>query len=187
MTNPVEPQSEQFTSEGMPTIPLRPMQVTTTTNRVYGVCLAVIVFFIAVNHDVLLQGTRDFVVPQLVFILGLGVLVFVLAVVRRWYWLCVGALAMLGTAIATPWVATIGGAVVGISVGVTFLLIYAVARVLFDRNETWPFLMSAIATVYAGLSLAAHSNLLPEWLVLPILLIGIAILFVRQLRIQQVL
>lgn len=187
MTNQTEPTIEQFSSEGMPTIPLRPMHVSTNINRVYGICIAVIVFFYAISASVLMHIVTDMILPQLVIVLGICVLSFVFAIVRRMYWLCVLAVAVGAVCGSLPWVATYGGVIIGLSVGVTFLLIYGVARVWFERSETWPFVVSAIATGYALLALAARQQLIPDAIVLPIVLIVVSGLFVLQLRRQNVL
>jgi hypothetical protein len=187
MTNQQDQSVDPFSSEGMPTIPLRPMQTSTTINRVYGIAIAAIVVCVAIGSETLEAFVTSWVLPQLVFVLGVCLLAFVFAVVRRTYWLLILSLAIAGIGIALPWVATYGGAVVGISVGVTFMVIYSLVRIWFDRQETWPFVMSAIATFYALLALISHYYALPAWAVLPIVLVVVSALFVAQLRRQSVI
>jgi hypothetical protein len=67
------------------------------------------------------------------------------------------------------------------------MVIYSLVRIWFDRQETWPFVMSAIATFYALLALISHYFALPAWAVLPIVLVVVSALFVAQLRRQSVI
>lgn len=187
MTNQQDQSVDPFSSEGMPTIPLRPLKTSTNINRVYGVAIAALVLCIAVGSESLIAFVMTFVVPQLVILLGVCLLAFVYAVVRRVYWLAIFVLAFAGIGIALPWVPTMGGAIVGVSVGVTFLLVYAIMRIWFDRHENWPFVMAAIATLYALLALFSQRMAWPTFYVLPIVLIVVSILFVVQLRRQSVL
>ncbi|MFM7679844.1 MAG: hypothetical protein ACKO83_13445 [Roseiflexaceae bacterium] len=187
MTNQHDQSVDPFSSEGMPTIPLRPMQTSTNINRVYGVAIAVIVLCVAIGAETLTAFVTSLILPQLVFVLGVCLLAFVFAVVRRTYWLLILSLAVAGVGIALPWVSTFGGAIVGVSVGVTFLAIYGVVRIWFDRQETWPFVMSAIATFYALLALGSQYYALPTWVVLPLVLVVVSGLFVAQLRRQSVI
>ena len=187
MTNQQDQSVDPFSSEGMPTIPLRPMQTSTTINRFYGVAIAVIVLCIVIGSETLTSFVTSLILPQLVFVLGVCLLAFVFAVVRRTYWLLIFSLTVAGIGIALPWVPTYGGAIVGISVGVTFIAIYSIVRIWFDRQETWPFVLSAIATFYALLVLVSHYYALPSWAVLPVVLVVISGLFVAQLRRQSVI
>jgi len=187
MTNQQDQSIDPFSSEGMPTIPLRPMQTSTDINRVYGIAIAVIVLCVAIGSEILTTFMTSMILPQLVFVLGICLLAFVYAVIRRTYWLLIVSLAVAGIGIALPWVSAFGGAIVGVSVGVTFLAIYGVVRIWFNRQETWPFVMSAIATFYALLALVSQYYALPPWAVLPIVLVVVAGLFVVQLRRQSVI
>lgn len=178
---------EDYSSAGMPTIPLRPLPTTANLNRVYGLCIIVVVALLAIDHTVIHAFVATYIMPQLVFSMGLTVLVFVLAIVRRWYWLCITAVTVAALLASLPWYATFGGAISGLLLGVAFLVIYGIGRIWFDYNELWPFAVSGVATVFALLAILAKAQLLPEVLVLPVVLCGIGVLFVRQLRRQNVI
>lgn len=187
MTNQQDQSLDPFSSEGMPTIPLRPLKSSTHINRVYGTVIAVLVLCVAIGAEQLTTFTVNVVVPQLVILLGICLLAFVFAVVRRIYWLSVFSLAVAGIGIAIPWLPTFGGAIVGLSIGLSFLFIYAVIRIWFDRHENWPFAMSAIATFYALLALLSRNFAWPSFYVMSLVLVVVTLLFAVQLRRQSVI
>ena len=187
MSEPSKIDVEHFSSEGMPTIPLRPMPTAANINRVYGLCIVVIVALIAINHETLQSFVATYLLPQLVFCIGLTVLAFVLAIVRRWYWLCVVAVSFGAIFVGLPWSESVGGAVIGLLLGLAFLLIYGMGRIWFDYSESWPFIASGVATAYALLSILAKTEIIPAIVVLPIVLFGVGVLFALQLRQQKVI
>ena len=187
MSEPSKIDVEHFSSEGMPTIPLRPTSTAANTNRVYGMCIVVIVALLAINQTIIQSFVNAYLLPQLVFYIGLTVLTFVLAIVRRWYWLAVVAVALGAVLVGLPWLATIGGAIVGLLIGLAFMCVYAIGRVWFDYSEPWPFVASGVATVYALLAILAKTTLIGESIVLPLVLIGVGIVFAWRLRLQKVI
>lgn len=178
---------EHYSSEGMPTIPLRPGPTTANINRVYGLCIVVIVALLAINPAVLQSFISIYILPQLVFCIGLTVLAFVLAIVRRWYWLCIGSVSIGAIFAGLPWLVVFGGAIIGLLIGVAFLLVYGMGRIWFDYNESWPFVVSGVATAYALLAILAKTEIIPAILVLPVVLLGVGALFAWQLRRQKVI
>jgi len=178
---------EHFSSEGMPTIPLRPAPTSANINRVYGVCIVVIVALLAIDHTNIESFVTTYILPQLVFCIGLIVLAFVLAIVRRWFWLCIVAVSVGAVVSGLPWLTTYGGAIIGLLVGLAFLLIYGMGRIWFDYSESWPFVASGVATTFALLAILAKTSLIPAIVVLPLVLCGVGALFALQLRRQKVI
>ena len=178
---------EHYSSEGMPTIPLRPAPTSANINRVYGVCIVVIVALLAIDHTNIESFVTTYILPQLVFCIGLTVLAFVLAIVRRWYWLCIASVSIGAVLTGLPWLMVFGGAVIGLLIGVAFLLVYGMGRIWFDYNESWPFVASGVATAYALLAILAKTAIIPAILVLPVVLLGVGVLFAWQLRRQKVI
>ncbi len=178
---------EHYSSEGMPTIPLRPAPTTANVNRVYGLCIVVIVALLAINPAAIHAIISTYILPQLVFCIGLIVLAFVLAIVRRWYWLCIVSVSVGAVLAGLPWLTVFGGAIIGLLIGVAFLLVYGMGRIWFDYNESWPFIASGVATAYALLAILAKTAIIPAILVLPVILLGVGVLFALQLRRQKVI
>jgi hypothetical protein len=178
---------EHYSSEGMPTIPLRPMPTTANINRIYAICIVLVVALLVIDHATIESLIATYILPQLVFCIGLIVLAFVLAIVRRWYWLCIAAVAFGAVLVGLPWLNVFGGAILGLLIGVAFLLVYGIGRIWFDYSEPWPFIASGVATAYAMLAILAKTAVLPEILVLPVVLLGVGVLFALQLRRQKVI
>lgn len=178
---------EHYSSEGMPTIPLRPIPTTANINRVYGVCIVVIVALLAINPDTIQSVISTYILPQLVFSIGLTVLAFVLAIVRRWYWLCIASVSIGAVLAGLPWLVVFGGAILGLLIGLAFLLIYGMGRIWFDYGESWPFIVSGVATAYALLAILAKTAIIPAIVVLPTILLAVGVLFALQLRRQKVI
>ena len=178
---------EHFSSEGMPTIPLRPAPTTANTNRVYGLCIVVIVALLAIDHALIETFITTYILPQLVFCIGLTVLAFVLAIVRRWYWLCIASVSIGALFAGLPWLSVYGGAIEGLLIGLAFLLIYGMGRIWFDYSEFWPFVASGLATAFALLAILAKAAIIPVIIVLPLMLCGVGVWFALQLRRQKVL
>lgn len=178
---------EHYSSEGMPTIPLRPMPTNANINRVYGVCIVLVVALLVIDHATIESLVATNILPQLVFCIGLTVLAFVFAIVRRWYWLCIASVSIGAVLAGLPWLMVFGGAVIGLLIGVAFLLVYGIGRIWFDYSEPWPFVASGIATAYALLAILAKTAVLPEIIVLPVVLLGVGVLFAWQLRHQKVI
>ena len=187
MNEPSKIDLEHFSSEGMPTIPLRPMPTAANINRVYGLCIVVIVALLAIDHTVLESFVTMYVLPQLVFCIGLTVLAFVLAIVRRWFWLCVISVALGAILAGLSWLVVFGGAILGLLIGFAFLLIYGMGRIWFDYSESWPFVASGVATAYALLAILAKTRVIPDIVVFPLVLLGVSLLFAWQLRRQKVI
>ena len=178
---------EHFSSEGMPTIPLRSTPTTANTNRVYGLCIVMIVALLAIDHALIETFITTYILPQLVFCIGLTVLAFVLAIVRRWYWLCIASVSIGAVLAGLPWLTIYGGAILGLLIGLAFLLIYGMGRIWFDYTESWPFIASGVATAFALLAILAKVSLIPAIVVLPVVLCGVGVLFALQLRRQKVI
>lgn len=176
---------DQFTSEGMPTIPLRITSSSANTNRVFGLCIVAIVMLLAIDHGIIDSLLSTYIKPQLGFFIGLTVFAFVVAIVRRWYSLTIVSIACGAIFTGLMWVPLFGGAILGLLIGVAFLLVYGIGRMWFDSHDIWPFVASGVATAYALLSIVIPKLNLPDIIVLPIMLAGVATLFVLGLRRQK--
>ena len=187
MTGQPNQTEDLFSSEGMPTIPLRPKQSATDINRSFIFCIVVLVAILAIGQDKLGDVMLNVVYPQYVILLSLSILGFVFSIVRSWYWVCVVSLATIGLVVTLPWYSTHGTTLIGVSTGVAYLLLYVIARLWFERTELWPLVLAAVATGFAALMLLTQYALLPVVAVVPLLIVVIVVVFGLRLRGQSVI
>lgn len=187
MTGQSNHTEDLFSSEGMPTIPLRPKQSATDINRSFIVCIVVLVAILAIGQEKLGEFLVTAVYPQYVILLSLSILGLVFSIVRSWYWVCVVSLAIIGLVVTLPWFATHGSTLVGVSTGLSYLVLYGISRVWFERTEQWPLVIAAVATGFAMLMLLTQYTSLPIVAVVPLIIVVIVAVFGYRLRGQSVI
>ena len=187
MTGQSNQTEDLFSSEGMPTIPLRPKQSATDINRSFIAIIVVMVTMLSIGQDKLGEFLLAAVYPQYVILLSLSILGLVFSIVRSWYWVCVVSLATIGLIVTLPWFVSHGSTLIGVSTGVAYLVLYIIARLWFERTELWPLVIAAVATGFAILMLLTQYGLLPVVAVIPIIIVVIVAVFGYRLRGQSII
>jgi len=170
-----------FSSEGMPTIPLR-KPTSGALSWVYGALLIVIGILNLLDVSVIFDLLVVQLAPRWMFLVGAGVVALTFAFVQHRKWLSVVAVLLLMVGIGLPFVATTNGVILPMMLSLATVVAFVVVRWYFQVQENWMLIVSAFALLTAVLMLGAHNDLYATRLVLPLLLIVIGGMFLWQMQ-----
>lgn len=184
MVNDRDTQSQpdmMFSSEGMPTIPLR-KPTSGALSWVYGALLIVIGLLNVLDVAVIFDLMVGQLAPRWMFVVGAGAVALTFAFVQHRKWLSVVAVLLLMVGIGLPFVATTNGVILPMMLSLATVVAFVVVRWYFQVQENWMLIVSAFALLTAVLMLGAHNDLYATRLVLPLLLIVIGGMFLWQMQ-----
>jgi hypothetical protein len=170
-----------FSSEGMPTIPLR-KPTSGARNWVYGVLLIVIGLLNLLDVSVIFNLVVEQLAPRWLFVVGVSVVALTFAFVQHRKWLSMVAILFFMAGVGLPFVATTSGVILPMMLSLAAVVAFVVVRWYFQAQENWMLIVSAFALLTAMLMLGAHNNLYATRLVLPLLLIVIGGMFLWQMQ-----
>lgn len=184
MVNDRDTQSQpdmMFSSEGMPTIPLRKPS-SGALSWVYGALLIVIGILNVLDVAVIFDLVVAQLAPRWLFVIGAGAVALTFAFVQHRKWLSVVAVVLLLLGVGLPFVAPTNGIILPMMLSFAAVVAFVVVRWYFQSQEQWMLIVSAFALLTAVLMLGAHNELYATRLVLPLLLIVIGGIFLWQLQ-----
>ena len=170
-----------FSSEGMPTIPLR-KPTSGALSWVYGALLIVIGILNLLDVSVIFDLLVVQLAPRWMFLVGAGVVALTFAFVQHRKWLSVVAVLLLMIGIGLPFAASTNGVVLPMMLSLAAVVAFVIVRWYFQLQEQWMLIVSACALLTAVLMLGAHNGLYAARLVLPLLLIVIGGMFLWQMQ-----
>lgn len=173
---------ELFSSEGMPTIPLRKESSPIQSSWVYGLLLIFIGLLAVLDTSTLYTLIVNEFSPRAWFIAGVGVVALVVAYVQQLRTLFGVAIVILVMALALPFVGATQGAILPLGVSLAVLVCFVVFRILYASAHAWMLVVSGFALLTTLLMVLSQYGLFASRYVLPLLIMLIGAVFLWQLR-----
>jgi hypothetical protein len=176
---------ELFSSEGMPTIPLRKADAPLNANWVYGLLLVCIGVLVVIDVSAVYTLIVSAFAPRAWFVAGVGVVALVVAYVQHWRILFGVGLVLTQIAVALPFAESTQGAILPMALSVAVLVCFVVFRILYQQQHQWMLVVSGFALVATLLMVIAQYGIVATRFIVPGLIILIGVAFMWQLRMNR--